>query len=744
MASIISRWGVLMFLLLLYVPAFSETVSQFVKVTDVSALEDGDSIIIVNEKSKMALGVENTSVGRWRAVGINIDNGAAVPNSGVRVFGLGKTGGYYYLKSNDGKYFVEDEGLKVGTTAKSGSEWIITCSPDSAYVVFKTTKKKLNFNETAQLFTCYNSYSQQSPISIYRRTEGMVRKQKTKVLFSKEGSFVIEEGEEDTFSSPVASVVDMNGNILADSKITYLCSNTGIAEIDVETGVLNFNTNKIFGTFVVTAEYKGDEFYDSSEASYTVEYKNKGKTETKISFGADVDDKPIVVYKGKELDFLCPKATLTPSNAGEVAYSSSNESVAKIDAAGNIEFGELGESVITAMFAGNEDYEQSSASYVIKYLPQSILFSDECKSFSNVSEKETTAATKTSFISQDGTSYEFKIKNAKRSSNKLVLSGGGTASLVEHLGVAEGYTVIVSYEQSYSKDKPTTVLSLYYWVGDDKSESTYAKIIKLNGSSSSFEATMDVPGDYTFAILAGANQARISKIEIIPNTTINVVIDESVDNKDAISNAVGKKVDVALKRTLVANKWNTFCVPFDVKEAAEMLKGAEIKEYNEQKGVVDDVMYFKKTNSIVAGFPYLIKPTENIENPTFKNVVVSVDTPKSVGNDDYKFVGVFSPLTFDDTMSDTSLFLSGDERLVYPKLGTTMRGMRAYFSFPGNMPAQSAKIFMDDEETSVTDVYGTQKANVEKIFNINGVYVGMSLETLPKGVYVKAGKKFVK
>lgn len=743
MASIISRWGVLVFLLLLYVPAFSETVSQFVKVTDVSALKDGDSIIVVNEKSKMALGVENTSAGRWRAVGINIDNGVVVPNSSVCVFGLGKSGAYYYLKSNDGKYFIEKDGLKIGTTTKSGSEWLVTCSPDSAYVVFKATKKKLNFNETAQLFTCYNSYSQQSPISIYRRTEGMVRKQKTKVLLSKEGFFVVEEGEEDSFSSPVASVVDMNGNMLADSKITYLCSNMEIAGIDVETGALNFNTNKTFGTFVVTAEYKGDEFYDSSESSYTVEYKSKGKIKTRISFGADVDDKPIVVYKGKELDFLCPKATLTPSDAGEVAYSSSNELVAKIDAAGSIEFGELGESVITAMFAGNEDYEQSSASYVIKYLPQSILFSNEYKSFSNVPEKETTAATKTSFISQDGTSYGFKIKNAKCLSNKLVLSGGGTASLVEHLGVAEGYTVIVSYEQSYSKDKPTTVLSLYYWVGDDESELTYAKIIKLNGSSSSFEATMDVPGDYTFAILAGANQARISKIEIIPNTTINVVIDESADNKDAISNAVGKKVDVALKRTLVANKWNTFCVPFDIKGAAEIFKDAEIKEYNNQKGVVENVMYFKNTNDIVAGYPYLIRPKEDIKNPTFKNVNISETEPKDVGNEDYKFVGVFSPLTFSGSMADMSLFLSGDEKLILPIPETTMKGMRAYFSFPGNVPAQSAKISMENGETSIVEIIEGAGRCEEKVFNINGSCVGTSLDVLPKGIYVKSGKKII-
>lgn len=742
--SIVSALGMLMLFILLSFPLCSEASSQFVKVVDASVLNDGDVIVIVNEKSQKALGMESSSAGRWRAVDVSIDGNVIIPDNNVRVFNLGKSGTNYYLKTGDGRYFTGADGLKIDGTTKNGSEWSISCSSDSASVVFKTTKKKLNFKEDTQLFSCYPEYAQYSPVAIYKKMGDDVQKKKTRVLFSGDPIIVVKEGEEELFSSPVASVVDMDGNAVVGAQVVYSCSNAGIADIDADTGVLMFNKNKVFGTFEVSAKYKGDEFYESSESSYTIEYKGKGKLETSISFGDDIDGKSIIVYKGDEQEFLCPQATLTPAGVGEIDYSSSNEQVAKVDVAtGNVTFGELGEAVVTASFVGNDDYEKASVSYVIKYLPQSIIFSSSEKSFSKVPESETTG--RRNFISQNGTEYEFRLKYAKCSSNKLYLSGsGGSASLMVPLGFDNGYKAIVSYEQSYSENNLKEVLSLCYKVGEDMSEKSYAKLINASGSNGVFEAAIDVPGDYTFVVSAGANQARISKIEIIPNTAINVVLDESVDNTNTISSYKGKVVDASLKRTLVADKWNTFCVPFDIKEAAEMLKGAEIKEYNEQKGVVDDVMYFKKTSSIVAGFPYLIKPTENIENPTFKNVVVSVDAPKSVGNDDYKFVGVFSPLTFDDTMSDTSLFLSGDERLVYPMRGTTMGGMRAYFSFPGDMPAQSAKIFMGDEETSVADVYGTQKANEEKIFNINGVYVGMSLETLPKGVYVKAGKKFVK
>lgn len=376
-----------------------------------------------------------------------------------------------------------------------------------------------------------------------------------------------------------------------------------------------------------------------------------------------------------------------------------------------------------------------------------IIFDSELNSFSSVPDEDnyTTKKQTFSFVASNGSKYAFETVSVKRLNGMLQVQGKKNYVKSPKISAVNGYVVTVSYYQSYTEGSSAaaSIATLSYGT----SSAHVVKATKTGGTTYNgwveFSASLEVPDETAFTFTTGNNIAYVHRIEIVPIVN-SVLFDESVDNTNTILSSKGKIVDASLKRTLVADKWNTFCVPFDVKEAAEMLKGAEIKEYNEQKGVVDDVMYFKKTNSIVAGFPYLIKPTENIENPTFKNVVVSVDTPKSVGNDDYKFVGVFSPLTFDDTMSDTSLFLSGDERLVYPKLGTTMRGMRAYFSFPGNMPAQSAKIFMDDEETSVTDVYGTQKANVEKIFNINGVYVGMSLETLPKGVYVKAGKKFVK
>lgn len=270
-----------------------------------------------------------------------------------------------------------------------------------------------------------------------------------------------------------------------------------------------------------------------------------------------------------------------------------------------------------------------------------------------------------------------------------------------------------------------------------------AVLIEYKKPDSKFIATLDVPGDFVFNIKAGVNQAKISSIEIIPNLVPKLTFDEDADNQTVIAGNLGKVATVSLKRTLVADKWNTFCVPFDLDDTSAFFEGVEIKEYDDQKGVEGNTMYFKKVNAIVAGQPYLVKPKTDIVNPVFKNVRIKTDAPQSVGSADYKFVGVFNPLTFDDGMSRKSLFLSSDGSLIYPDSGTTMRGMRAYFSFPGEMQSNIAKIVIDSDETAISDVVTDDNTSDSGIFNLNGAYVGNDESKLGKGIYIKNRKKVV-
>lgn len=730
------------------VAAMAETTQQFVKVTDASTLADDDEIIFANTQFQVALGVKHTSTkqGNWVAVPVKISDNILIPTDETRRFVFERNKDKFYFKSENNKYFIDKNGLVEGETTKTGQDWSIKCCEDSAYVVFNKKyngyKRKLNLSVSRDLFSCYPDYGHYYAVSIFKKSDVVVERKQTKIAFStgELSSFVVKKGKEHEFSAPTATLKDLDGNVI-EADVTYLSSNPEIVSVDGGTGTLTFNDNDVWGTATITAEFAGNVNYEASKASYSIEYINK--SQAKLSFGEDYDGKTITVYQGRENKFVSPAAMLSPQDIGEIVYSSSNESVVTVNASGEVSFVSLGDAVVKAFYSGNDDYQEASASYSIRYVPQSIVFSNENKSFANVPETEPTSKKTVNFVSADGKSYEFVVEKSWRKDNKLCISNGGTVSLSSPFGFLNGYKVVVDFEQSYSTSTNPSPLTMCYIDEGTPSPSVDAKLIKNNGGSSKFVATLDVPGDFVFEITAGTNQARVSSIEITPNLVPELTFDEDADNQTVIAGNLGKVATVSLKRTLVADKWNTFCVPFDLDDMSVSFEGIEIKEYDEQKGVEGNTMYFKKVDAIVAGQPYLVKPNTDIVNPVFKNVRIKTDAPQSVGSADYKFVGVFSPLTFDDGMSRKSLFLSSDGSLIYPDSGTTMRGMRAYFSFPGEMQSNIAKIVIDSDETAISDVVTDDNTSDSGIFNLNGAYVGNDESKLGKGIYIKNRKKVV-
>lgn len=733
------------------VVAMAETTQQFVKVTDASALKDGDEIIFANTQFQVALGVANsakTSVGRWKAVPVKISDGILVPTDDVRHFFLGRDGKKFYLMRDKENCFIaaDKDGLVATKYSKKDQDWSITCCEDSAYVVFNKkyngNNRRLYFKLDSDLFSCYPDYVNYYGVSIFKKSDVVVERKQTKIAFStgELSSFVVKKGKEHEFSAPTVTLKDLDGNDI-EADVTYSSSNPEIVSVDSGTGTLTFNDNGVWGTATITAEFAGNVSYEASKASYSIEYINK--LQAQLSFGEDYDGKTIMVYQGRENKFVSPAAILSPQDIGEIVYSSSDESVVTVNASGEVSFVSLGDAVVKAFYSGNDDYQEASASYSIRYVPQSIVFSNENKSFANVPETEPTSKKPVNFVSADGKSYKFSIKYSKNVSNKLCISNGGTVTSSSPFGFLNGYKVVVNFEQSYSTNSNPSPLTMCYPDEGTPLASVDAKLIKNEGDRSKFIATLDVPGDFVFKIIAGVNQARVSSIEIIPNLVPELTFDEDADNQTVIAGNLGKVATVSLKRTLVADKWNTFCVPFDLDDMSVSFEGIEIKEYDDQKGVEGNTMYFKKVDAIIAGQPYLVKPKADIVNPVFKNVRIKTDAPQSVGSADYKFVGVFNPLTFDDGMSRKSLFLSSDGSLIYPDSGTTMRGMRAYFSFPGEMQSNIAKIVIDSDETVISDVVTDDNTSDSGIFNLSGAYVGKDESKLGKGIYIKNRKKVV-
>ena len=240
------------------------------------------------------------------------------------------------------------------------------------------------------------------------------------------------------------------------------------------------------------------------------------------------------------------------------------------------------------------------------------------------------------------------------------------------------------------------------------------------------------------------NKANI-KLVAVANPTLT--LDDNAENTGDVllSTESGKAYDVKLTRTLTANVWNTICLPFDVtaEQIADVLKSAgNVKEYD-REDATKQTIYFKDATTMVAGKPYLIKPTESAKELVFKGVRITEYEPnKKVGGDNYAVYGTFGKYTM--KTDGTELFLKTDGKFYIPAASTaTMKGFRAYFYNINGSTAAAALNLSFGDATGINGVAADAEKNV-KVYNVNGQYVGTSLEVLPKGLYIVGGKKVLK
>lgn len=224
-----------------------------------------------------------------------------------------------------------------------------------------------------------------------------------------------------------------------------------------------------------------------------------------------------------------------------------------------------------------------------------------------------------------------------------------------------------------------------------------------------------------------------------------VTLDESQNNAETISGNADKTVNVKLTRTLKADVWNTFCVPFDVTVAGSPLEGATIKQIASVTEKDDGaVINFKDAPATLeAGKAYLVRTATAIVNPTFNGVTVkNVDPTNCSGNENYQLIGIYSPLNIDASLYGKVFGINNQDKLAKVKENTSIKGMRAYFLLANS--ATAAKLNFGGELTGIDAVDNGEAVMTGKVYNLNGQYVGNSLEGLKKGVYVVNGKKVLK
>ena len=241
-------------------------------------------------------------------------------------------------------------------------------------------------------------------------------------------------------------------------------------------------------------------------------------------------------------------------------------------------------------------------------------------------------------------------------------------------------------------------------------------------------------------------------------------IDMGQVNKILVAEAGVKGVNTTLTKNYTNTGWNSFFVPFDFTLTKEMLNNFEFAtlyatalENGNGSPVISYIMK-KAGDKIAAFFPCLIKAKATGE---LKLNVGKVDYKSNVTSNDCS--STTELYTFHPVMENTYIaakkgyYLNSEKNsFVYnihpeaylPPLTYYMtiqdRGDMSYIE-PANGGASKAKICVigEDEPTGITDL-ADEAANASgKVYNLQGVVVGNTTEGLPKGVYIKNGRKII-
>lgn len=232
------------------------------------------------------------------------------------------------------------------------------------------------------------------------------------------------------------------------------------------------------------------------------------------------------------------------------------------------------------------------------------------------------------------------------------------------------------------------------------------------------------------------------RIQLYKKLSSLCTLNDTQDNSKLLEANDTKSTPVILSRTLLADTWNTFCVPFDIDLKDGKINGTEVSVM-EYDSTTDHTIKFKNATNIKAGKAYLINPKKEIKDPIFTNVTINNVTPIVSGDKDgYSFVGIYSPITFNDSNKDRILILSKEGKFLSVRNGGEMKGMRAYFTIPPKTKAEAVRLMINNKPTAITEIT-TTLSSPEKIFYTDGTYAGTDIKNVKKGIVIKGGKKIL-
>lgn len=306
------------------------------------------------------------------------------------------------------------------------------------------------------------------------------------------------------------------------------------------------------------------------------------------------------------------------------------------------------------------------------------------------------------------------------------------------------------------------------------------------------------PVTYTFNVKAGKTYYLYnfgSRIGLFgfsmkeSNPTVDNVTYKETENNTVTATAEGHVAKVSLDRKFIVNQWNSAVLPFSLnKQQVDAIFG-QTYDKNHQDGT--QILYFEKTqgkyvyytrhayNTIVAGKPFLIKPCgtdangnnvvtregDNIVLNTakieaFPYVTIENTEPAKWGRDtetaDYYWHSAYNV----ETVNPGDYYFNGEGSLVMRENSDAK--IQAFRGFLKKKPKAQAKLFsvayfnqLSDNSDIPSKIEGVMMDSNgqlldfktdDVVYNLSGQVVttdASSLYSLPKGIYIVNGKKYV-
>lgn len=299
----------------------------------------------------------------------------------------------------------------------------------------------------------------------------------------------------------------------------------------------------------------------------------------------------------------------------------------------------------------------------------------------------------------------------------------------------------------------------------------------------------DSPVTYTFNVKAGKTYYLYnfgSKIgfygfsfdegETKPTVDpVNYNADDANANNVVEKTAEGHVAQVKIARKMVANRWTTCVLPFSLNRqqvdaifgpaySAEAKNGTQILYFDHIEG---SKAYFVRHayNTIVAGKPFLIKPTKNIESintadvTDYKYVTIENTEPNDwCESNGYVWTSSYNKMNI--VKNDYFIGASDGKFKAYSAASGTVKGFRGFLK--ANLPAGAKPKMLSISTSSITDGNDGETTGIEdliittdgelmpansRVYNINGQLVSedaSSFQSLPSGIYIINGKKYIK